>query len=108
MENLNLPPFYVGQKVVSLVSKDGGYNSLNKGEVYTVLAIERGCEHCKWVIDIGKKQSRGFTECRECGFVINGLVHWANAAFFAPIESTFQSITFQEVAEIESKLISIN
>lgn len=48
----NLPPFYVGQKVVCISTHPGGY--CIKGQTYTIKALyPSGCGCSYWRVDIG-------------------------------------------------------
>lgn len=106
MENLNLPPFYVGQKVVAIQDHSAGL--FKKGQEGIVTAIEKGCKCLPYVIGFSaaKIPAEGFTQCRNCGHKFVTVLFGAIA--FAPLEQTFRSITFEEVISIESPLIGIN
>jgi len=116
MDSLNnLPPFYVGQKVVALS------NGLvrRKGKVYTVTMLDKcKCGHIIHLDNItyepndmnGKPITKGEKYECNCGDII---VHDGFAKFysdnFAPIqESPFPSLTYSKVVEKESELISLN
>lgn len=109
MENkTDFPPFYVGQKVVAI--KDHSQGAFRKGETFVVIEVIRCPCNCKyWVIDIGKIWTESeFSRCRICEHRIKGFLSYYNASCFAPIESQFHSITFEQVVEIESPLIGVN
>lgn len=102
----NLPPFYVGQKVVAL--KDSPYHpEMRKGKVFTVLALNFCC--C-WSIDIGLKVMKSHLYCADCNIVFgqHGSIAWKCAKRFAPLEENFESISLEKVLETETKLIGVN
>lgn len=104
-DNINLPPFYVGQRVVALV--DG---FLKKGQVYTVKGCHKQC--CHWLVDVGLTSPvtidlyccPGKPPLR----LVEGGLLCPESVCFAPIESTFSAITLSEVIEIETPLICNN
>jgi len=105
-DNINLPPFYVGQRVVALNNSSNGARV--KDNVYVVKGLKR-CGCGRWLIDIGDVGELAITQCK-CGrhdfvFAVN---EWHYADAFAPIESTFSAITLSEVIEIETPLICSN
>lgn len=106
---LNLPPFYVGQKVVALNTS----LSWNKGDVFTVLGLRKPC--CHWQVNIGvgvgPKGEWDSVSCEDCGYTeqLNGNTNvWANCRNFAPVQENFQSISLEKVLEKETPLISVN
>lgn len=101
--NTNFPPFYVGQKVVSLFNTE----DLIKGNEYVITRIAvRSCG-C-WSVQVGIKRLIISKYCTCDHDIRLAGSDWLNAKKFAPIESTFQSISFEKVVEIESPLIGIN
>jgi len=106
-QEINLPPFYVGQRVVALRPSENGFRVT--GKIYTVLALNK-CTHCGlWTIDIGDNGELACLECR-CGVIdfSQTCTEWHYADAFAPIESTFQSIELSEVIKIETPLVCSN
>lgn len=107
MENLNLPPFYIGQKVVYIT----GLN-LPKNSTWTVIEIEKGecCHRNGWRVNIGKYYEPKFInrQCPVCKAIYKKTddVRWFNATAFAPIEERF--ISFAEVIAIESQVTGAN
>lgn len=106
---LNLPPFYVGQKVVYI--KNG---RLPNGSIHIVRGIA-SCPHCKTVgIDVGLKLEAPivYTCCGICGgdTTFNRIgkhnAAYVAASSFAPIEERF--ISLAEVIERESLVTSVN
>lgn len=106
MENLNLPPFYVGQRVVYLTG-----NHMVKGSIHPVKAIVQMSCGC-WLIDVGVSvdNANGYRCSKDGGIFMkqNTESSFFDATSFAPIEEQFRSITFEEVISIESPLIGIN
>lgn len=101
-ERINLPPFYPSQKVVAMVSHHG----ITKDSQYTVYRIYKGCNCCWWV-DVGVTYLGG-TICNTCKVQSNDSTEWFGHKLFAPIESTFQSISFEKVIEKEKQMIGVN
>lgn len=109
MKEINLPPFYVGQRVVCV--KDNSSKSIKKGQEFSVLGLNQFSCGC-WSIDIGIKSESPRTGCGEHGLhqtaKCNNGIKWFHVKLFAPIEQTFQPITLEKVLEIETKLVSAN
>lgn len=107
----NLPPFYVGQKIVRIV------NSSNSKYKIGDEHICYGCIKCvgcgNWSVDVGIRVERF---CYVLLFACNcnwkmGMsepIQYFDAKSFAPIEKNFQSISLEKVLEEETKLISVN
>lgn len=108
MKHTSISPFYVGQEVVALVTT----RLLKKGKCYIVKAVYPGqCNCAKWLISIGIKEWAEGTRmpCNKCGsYIIRKSETQHPAQLFAPITSTFQSITLEKVLEEETKLIGVN
>lgn len=105
---MNLPPFYVGQRVVAL---NTGI-TLVKNKVYTITGIypsDCGCQG--WDVTVGLLTNQTTHRCDVCGR--QGLINRTNQrlylhSLFAPIEETFQAITLEKVLENETPLVSAN
>lgn len=111
MENINLPPFYVGQKVEAIedIVSRNGYGSVvriyaKKGDHFPVLGLKK-C--CRWNVDIGLKQIDD-SLCHGCKAPFDSGPVFCDARLFRVITENFQSITCKEVEAIESPLISVN
>lgn len=111
MKEINLPPFYVGQKVVALVDFTHPDVQLKKGNEYIVLELKQ-CSVCKrW--DIGftpviKGYENGYWRCCGKKDKVSGKYFMASSEKFAPITENFQSISLTEVLKEETKLIGVN
>lgn len=112
MENLNLPPFYVGQKVVKM--KDGSV--IKKGDIVTVTHQFR-CGCGEWYIQWGQPiQQYGIITCTctKCKSNMREIVpikaDWvAQARNFAPLqEQTYPLISLKKVVEENRELVSAN
>ena len=115
MENLNnLPPFYVGQKIVYIT----GHN-MPKDSIHIVKGIKISC--CEgYAVNVGIKTKRYFEHknngithirCSKCKRIseIDDFFNWILASSFRPLqESPFPSLTMKEVVKEESKLVSLN
>ncbi len=99
MEKINLPPFYVGQKVVYIT----GIN-MPKDSVHTVLGIIHHPCGC-YSIDIGRRYSnthkRSSCFTHQHAFVtINNNIRYVMATSFRPLqEQTFPLLTYSKVLE---------
>ena len=99
MEGLNLPPFYIGQRVEYIDVVDGiimGGKPLKKGDKVTVVGVsfEKG-----WTI---RNEKLWFIE------IDIAIGYLYSAKDFVPIEENFQSISLEKILEEETKLISVN
>ncbi len=112
MNNLNLPPFYVGQKVVYIT----GHN-MPKNSIHTVNFISKKPCGCSWVIRIDDEKfipTPGNTNkivCVQCGVVYSrqkdtGEV-WDANAFRAIQEAKPPLMTFTQIKEKEKEEILI-
>jgi hypothetical protein len=109
MKEININcPFYEGQEVICLVNRSAYGSVLIKGKHYKVLDIIK-CECGEWKLDVGHKAD--FTGTSRCSCkATHGVsnIIWCNARLFAPITSTFQSISLARVLEIETELVGVN
>lgn len=110
MKNLNLPPFYVGQRVV-YVGRSGRPKTLPVNSEWIAKNVRKfdcGC----WCVDVGLFHERYHHSriCADCNIVTrtDDNARYFDCRAFAPIEHKFKSITFEEVIAIESPLIGIN
>lgn len=105
MENLNLPPFYVGQKVVYIGTK----GTLPMKSIHTVVDIKRHPCGC-WAVNVGRIADKryGGINCTIHSSAINIKTNmlWWDSKVFAPIEERF--ISFAEVIAIESQVTGAN
>lgn len=104
MKEINLPPFYAGQKVVGI--EPNNYNRPENGRIYTVLQIRKGC--CNWEVDIGETPKHPYLiNCVVClKNKPHGGIMWFSSFRFAPIHENFQSVSFEKIIEKETHLIS--
>lgn len=108
MENKNIPPFYVGQKVEYITG-----NNMPKYSKHIVSNVYKSPCGC-WMIDINntsKIQTLGehsYWECCECkGKIYDYNFYGWYATSFRPIqEQTFPLMTYSKV--IEKELVSAN
>jgi len=99
----DIPPFYVGQKVVAIDSHSLGY--WKKGDEFTVLSIKRGC--CEWEIDIGIRHLLPFTRCGVCLSVFPSDFMYRCSRFRPLQEATMPLMTFSNIKEKEKEEILI-
>lgn len=111
MDNLNLPPFYVGQKVVCICPEV--YRVWPKGQTFTV-ADNGKCLNCgEWHTAIKETVLSHIgnidcTFCRASTSMKSGIFMGTDSKSFAPIQENFQSISLEQVLELETPLISVN
>lgn len=103
-----LPPFYVGQRIVSLrISTVRKW--LKKDKIYIIESLDFCCE---WLVDVGFKIELPFVgnRCTICKKLLSGRegIDWVYARHFAPIREDFQEISFEKVIEKEKSLICVN
>jgi len=112
MENLNLPPFYPGQKVVSL--KYSKQVNCKKGDILTVVKCIKSPCTCGSGWDVAIKEfiaPKDFSKCVKCGVKVEhtGLFYYVgDAKNFAPLEEKFEHISLSKVIKIETCLVSEN
>lgn len=105
-DKLNIPPFYIGQKVVAIKDHTQGY--FNKGDEFVVKGIEKTC--CVWVIIIGVRTGWNISIC-VCRKSINNPNDMGrfNVASFAPLQQqSYPLMTFSKIVEKEKEEILIN
>jgi len=106
MNNLNLPPFYVGQRVEYI----GNGSKLKKHSKHTVLDIWKEPCGC-WGIDIGKSKDSGkmLRKCIYCNVIYDNTF---KAGFYARVFRPVQEakpplMTFTQIKEKEKEEILI-
>lgn len=113
MSEINLPPFYVGQKVVALKSATVLGASVVKGNTYTVAVIMQ-CSCGKWMACV-KEALYNYSLLPSLSYFL--LCHIENyrqpyaggdAKYFAPVQENFQSISLEKVIEKETPLVCVN
>lgn len=108
MKNLNLPPFYVGQKVVYVTG-----TNMPKDSIHTVTGIKQNSCGC-WSIAIngepfGKNNAYNMLYCLKCGtrnlpLCGNNLLRGWYAANFRPLQQqNFPLITLSKIREKEKE-----
>jgi hypothetical protein len=103
---MNLPPFYIGQKVVAITGTD----RLKKGSTHIVHAIY--FKYCcnRWCVSVGIKGEGDKPVCNTHNVThelpSNDVFH--HHSYFRAIEETFQSISLEKVLENETSLIGSN
>ena len=107
MNHKSIPPFYVGQEIVAVRNHSEGL--YKKGKKYIVMAIRKTCS-CYWDISIGISTQRQFCLCPICGKdnIPTEGIQWHQHIAFAPITSTFQTIEYTEVLELEKPMVGAN
>lgn len=108
MDNLNLPPFYVGQKVVYINNV-----SLPTNSIHTVLNIVKSSCCGMWGIQIecSRLLLAPQKRCCQCGLhssFTGERQYYAAISFKTLEEMKFPSLKMKEVVKKESQLISMN
>jgi hypothetical protein len=107
---MELAPFYVGQKVVSLYDSLYKDTPIKKGQIFSILGIKKGC--CKftgWLVDVGFENIYLITlQCPSCFHSELSKTRWVCSTCFSPINESFQKVTYEKVLEKESELICVN
>lgn len=110
MSEINLPPFYVGQKVVALATSRNVLGcQVVKDSIYTV-AGNFQCPVCKkWMIDIKEILCPWMDNLQRCCVDVPYSKYMSGRSEkFAPLLENFQSISLEKVMETETPLISVN
>lgn len=104
VNNIDYPPFYVGEEVVAI--RDHSQGCYTKGQTYVVRAIRKGC--CVWEIDIGASHINsifGFpiAACSICRNIeYNPVTWWMFASsFVSKAQEQFQQVEFNKILENE-------
>lgn len=85
---MNIPPFYVGQRVVAVDAIDGSF--IKNGNEY-IIAEVRLWQGVYWHVTVTIRAN-----------------HPLRPSIFAPIQDAFNAISFEQVVELESPLINTN
>lgn len=100
MENINLPPFYVGQKVVRIRPHD--FNMVQEGKEYFVTGVMNGlCKCNKWLITVGVNNPYGGSYCTDCGTVTHyhGEMRFCSTGFAHIQSQEFKQVTYSKILE---------
>lgn len=93
-----LPPFYIGQKVISILSHLCGLHK--KGDKFIVTGVFKKC--CDWTITIGITSEKKYSQCYTCkqDYLRGTLEVQFGSIAFAPIEEQeFKQVTFEKILE---------
>lgn len=108
MNKLNLPPFYIGQKVVCV--KPSEKHGLFKDKIYTITDVKRcicGCTQVSW----GVKTTETGLNCASCDkdLTIGSIPeYYALASRFCPAEEKpLPLLTFEQIKKEEKEEILI-
>jgi len=100
MEEINIAPFYAGQKVVAVDAVSG--SRFKNGQIYTVSAVEYKLGNQNH--PIGRVTYYWYVGI--VGFADGGAYY--RPAIFAPIEEKFQPISLEKVLETETPFVCSN
>jgi hypothetical protein len=105
MENnlKNLPPFYIGQKVVCINANNNF--DLIKGEKYTVTNVVKTKCCDKWQIEVGIIFNKFERKCVACNKK-SGTYNTFLSDRFAPLHSAPAYLTFKELKQNEFERIN--
>lgn len=109
MNNINLPPFYVGQKVVAVINHSQGY--FKKGDEFIIKNVVKNkcaCGYCS--VDVGIISKLRKTECFDCRVIFNndGFCLFDPTAFRPLQQSKFPLMTFTQIKQKEQTEILID
>ena len=106
MENIEIPPFYVGQEVVANITHS--QKAYKKGDEFKVQSVFKGC--CKWEITIGITPPNKEAYCRFCNKTIEtNDGEWSFYAFrFSPKIEIKEFVSMKQLADKQLELISAN
>lgn len=107
MEKNNIPPFYVGQKVVAIRNHSTGL--FKKGDTFNITGIFMSDCSCKeWEVTVGVVTDKPKVCCAVCGETYEKKSYQSEfkAYCFAPIIENFEAISFEKV--LEQELSSVN
>lgn len=93
MDNLNIAPFYVGQKVLGS-DRVPALSKVKKGHPYVI-------SHCEYKMN--RVNGLWFWYVG-----IPGHHDWLAPYLFVPVEEKFEPITLEKILEEETKLINAN
>ena len=102
MSKLNLPPFYVGQKVEYV-----GWRKDLKGSIHTVLNIYKAKCGC-WEIESDNLPYGNYKTCSSCKKNVTFIGKVGAANSFRPLEEKpLPLLTFQQIKETEKEEVLI-
>lgn len=97
MENIEIPPFYIGQEVVA--TDDFPDAKIKKGDEFIIRSITKPCH---WVVDIGIKATSHSSICK-CGNIWkNNGVWWITTKLLAPKYKLGEFVSMKEVVQLET------
>jgi hypothetical protein len=103
----NIPPFYVGQKVVALATSLKSMNKqVIKGKIYTVGEMVFCCG--QWLVGCKELLIKTKEPFFLCHISTKNKYCGGPASKFAPLHENFQSISLSKILEEETKLIGVN
>lgn len=101
----NIPPFYVGQKVVYITGK-----AMPKNSIHTVRGAKQHPCGC-WAIDIGRKADTPLHVCyhhRDSDALFTNGIGWFVSESFRPLqEMKAPMLTFEKIKESEKEEVLI-
>lgn len=97
--NIEYPPFYVGQKVVAIITHSR--NNFKKGDEFIVQDIKKSACCGTWLINIGIKTNYDFILCVICGERRPNDDYYRAAAFAPKQQMNYPLIKLSRVLENE-------
>lgn len=103
MSENNLPPFYIGQRVIRIENDINGF--IEKGVIYIVQDMKYCCSKWGWRIKLAGISHEKPAMCEGCGEI-----DWFTFAAknFAPVEENFEMVSYKEVIRKEKPLTCAN
>lgn len=88
--------FEVGKKVICI--KDHSTGAVNRGEVYELLGIKKGCCSGSSInLNIGKVNDGIFIRCPRCSHRYMSDVIWFNSILFAPYDDSLSETSIEDL-----------
>lgn len=101
----DFPPFYVGERVEAI--EDHNQGAFKKGDHFIITSIYKGC--CNYKVTVGIKSTSTNSRCSICRAKTKQESEWIfHARRFRSLEDKFIQISYSEVLEKETPLISVN
>mgnify|MGYP003490020378 CR=1 FL=1 len=108
MEKMNLPPFYIGQKVVYV----GSGRTFPLNSIHTISDLKKDSCGC-WSVEVDGKNiefKNEYSRCKACGKVYTGFYYGYFTSAFRPVQEAkppLIKLTLSKIKETEKEQILI-
>lgn len=112
---MNIPPFYVGQRVVAICDHSEG--AFKKGQEFVIQGIRpTNCKCGIWDVNVGilddSYNTSLFIMCGRCNTInrqtSDNKYWWFDATRFVPIQENVQTMTFVSKEVISKEIVCMN